>query len=162
MPCIVVANIIRIVIAWFIYPFSPGLLYRGCHDDVIKWNHFPRDWPFERGIHRSPVNSLHKRPVTRRFEVFFDLHPNKRLSKQSWGWWFETLSHPLWHHCNGGNCMPTCSWNNTKENGQNQLVSNHRIQQNAYAQFLEISLHLLVRNRLQLLRDRCCSPNRLR
>ena len=30
----------------------------------------------------------------------FDLHLNKRLSKQSWGWWFETLSHPLWHHCN--------------------------------------------------------------
>ena len=25
---------------------------------------------------------------------------NKRLSKQSWGWWFETLSRPLWHHCN--------------------------------------------------------------
>ena len=30
------------------------------HDDVIKWNHFPRYWPFVRGIHRSPVNSLHK------------------------------------------------------------------------------------------------------
>ena len=27
------------------------------HDDVIKWNHFPRGWPFVRGIHRSPVNS---------------------------------------------------------------------------------------------------------
>ena len=31
-----------------------------CHDDVIKWNHFPRYWPFVRGIHRSPVNSLLK------------------------------------------------------------------------------------------------------
>ena len=31
-----------------------------CHDDVIKWKHFPRNWPFVRGIHRSPVNSLHK------------------------------------------------------------------------------------------------------
>ena len=30
------------------------------HDDVIKWNHFPRYWPFERGIHRSPVNPPHK------------------------------------------------------------------------------------------------------
>ena len=30
------------------------------HDDVIKWKHFPRYWPFVRGIHRSPVNSLHK------------------------------------------------------------------------------------------------------
>ena len=28
-------------------------------------------------------------PVTRSFEVFFDLRLNKRLSKQSWGWWFE-------------------------------------------------------------------------
>ena len=30
------------------------------HDDVIKWKHFPRYWSFVRGIHRSPVNSLHK------------------------------------------------------------------------------------------------------
>ena len=30
------------------------------HDDVIKWKHFPRDWPFVWGIHRSPVNSPHK------------------------------------------------------------------------------------------------------
>ena len=30
------------------------------HDDVIKWKHFPRYWPFVREIHRSPVNSPHK------------------------------------------------------------------------------------------------------
>ena len=30
------------------------------HDDVIKWKHFPRYWPFVRRIHRSPVNSSHK------------------------------------------------------------------------------------------------------
>ena len=30
------------------------------HDDVIKWKHFPRNWPFVRGFHRSPVNSPHK------------------------------------------------------------------------------------------------------
>ena len=41
-----------------------------------------------------------QRPVTRSFDVFFDLHLNKRLSKQSWGWWFETPSRPLWRHCN--------------------------------------------------------------
>ena len=41
-----------------------------------------------------------QRPVTRNFDVFFDLRLNKRLSKQSWGWWFETPSHPLWRHCN--------------------------------------------------------------
>ena len=30
------------------------------HDDILKWKHFLRYWPFVRGIHRSPVNSLHK------------------------------------------------------------------------------------------------------
>ena len=30
------------------------------HDAVIKWKHFPRNWPFVRGIHRSPENSPHK------------------------------------------------------------------------------------------------------
>ena len=32
----------------------------GHHDDVTRWKHFPRYWPFMRGIHRSPVNSSHK------------------------------------------------------------------------------------------------------
>ena len=41
-----------------------------------------------------------QRPVTRSFDVFFDLRLNKRLSKQSWVWWFETPSRPLWRHCN--------------------------------------------------------------
>ena len=43
-----------------------------------------------------------KRPVTRSFDVFFDLHLrlNKRLSKQWWGCWFETPSRPLWRHSN--------------------------------------------------------------
>ena len=41
-----------------------------------------------------------QRPVTRSFDVFFDLRPSKHLSKQSWGWWFETTSRPLWCHCN--------------------------------------------------------------
>ena len=39
-------------------------------------------------------------PVTRSFDVFFDLRLNKRLSKQPWGWWFETPSRSLWSHCN--------------------------------------------------------------
>ena len=30
------------------------------HDDVIKWKHFPRYWPFVWGIHQSPMNSPHK------------------------------------------------------------------------------------------------------
>ena len=31
------------------------------HDDVIKWRDFPRNWPFVRGLHRSPVNAQYKR-----------------------------------------------------------------------------------------------------
>ena len=41
-----------------------------------------------------------QRPVTRSFDVFFDLHMNKQLSKQSWSWWFEMPSCSLWRHCN--------------------------------------------------------------
>ena len=65
------------------------------HDDVIKWKHFPRYWPFVWGFLFPP-----QRPVTQSFDVFFDLRLNKRLGKQSQGWWFEAPSHPLWCHCN--------------------------------------------------------------
>ena len=41
-----------------------------------------------------------QRLVTRNFDAFFDLRPNMLLSKQSWGWWFETPSRPLWRHRN--------------------------------------------------------------
>ena len=82
--------------AWHIYMHS--------HDDVIKWKHFPRYWPFVRGIHRSLVNSPHKGQWCGALIFFFDLRLNERLSKQSWGWWFETLSRPLWRHCNGTWC----------------------------------------------------------
>ena len=37
-----------------------NVLIHVIHDDVIKWKHFPRYWPFVRAIHRSPVNSPHK------------------------------------------------------------------------------------------------------
>ena len=55
------------------------------------------------GAGNSPVPGEFpaQRPVTRSFDVFFDPRLNKALSKQSWGWWFETLSCPLWRHCNG-------------------------------------------------------------
>ena len=70
------------------------------HDDVIEWKHFPRYWPFVRGIHRSPVNSTHKGQWRGALIFFFDLSLNKWLSKQSWGWRFETPSCPLRRHCN--------------------------------------------------------------
>ena len=58
------------------------------------------------------------RPVTRSFDVFLDLRLNKRLSKQPWGWWFETLSCPLWRHRNGlksWTCYPlSTAWRRSK------------------------------------------------
>ena len=51
-----------------------------------------------------------QRPVTRSFDVFFDLRLNKRLRKQWWGWRFETPSHPLWRHCIICQCTVEYQW----------------------------------------------------
>ena len=53
-----------------------------------------------------------QKPVTRRFDVFFDLRLNKRMSKQWWGWWFETPLRPLWRHCNAfdAQLLHSCSY----------------------------------------------------
>ena len=107
----------RLVITWvsfqtidnrrrmaFAWESETGYLFL-VHDDVIKWKYFPRYWPFARGIHRLPVNSPHKGQWrgALRF-LWFAL--NKRLSKQWRGWWFETPSRSLWHHCNANaRCM---------------------------------------------------------
>ena len=61
-----------------------------------------------------------QRPVTRSFDVFFDLRLNKRLSKQSWGWRFETPSRPLWRHCNGRSKdqqWPSHTWSKDQASG---------------------------------------------
>ena len=84
------------------------------------WKHFPRYWPFVRGIHRSPLNSPHKGQWG---GAFFNLCLNKRLSKQSWGWWFETLLCPLWRHCNEDVTMPQCVKQGTCR--VKEVASNH-------------------------------------
>ena len=58
----------------------------------------------------SPVTSEFpaQRPVTRSFDIFFDLRLNKRLSKQSWGWWYETPSRWSWRHCNAMSVIFHC------------------------------------------------------
>ena len=50
------------------------------------------------GISPVPGEFPSQRPVTRGFDVFFDLRLIKRLGKKSWGWWFDTPSRPLWRH----------------------------------------------------------------
>ena len=70
------------------------------HDDAINLKHFPRYWPFVLGIQRSPVNSPHKGQWRGALVSSLICPLNKRLSKQSWGWWFERPTHSLWCHCN--------------------------------------------------------------
>ena len=60
-----------------------------------------------------------QRPVARSFDVFFDPRLNKRLSKPSWGWWFETPSYSLWRHCNV--CGTLCSLMDTSVYNKNVL-----------------------------------------
>ena len=65
-----------------------------------KWKTFSALLAICAGNSPVPGEFPTQRPVTRSFGVFFDLCPNKRLSKQSWGWWFETPSRPFWRHRN--------------------------------------------------------------
>ena len=61
------------------------------------WKHFPRYWPFVREFtgHRWISRTKASDAEVWCF-IFFYLRLDKRLSKQSWGWWFETPSHSLW------------------------------------------------------------------
>ena len=67
---------------------------------VPWWRHQMGTFSALLAICAVPGEFFAQRPVTRTFDVFFDLRLNKGLSKQSWGWWFEMLSCPLWRHCN--------------------------------------------------------------
>ena len=67
------------------------------HDGLIKWNHFPRCWPFVWGIRRSPGNSPHKGQQCG--ALMFSL---TCTWKNAWANNCEAgdLRHPLWHHSN--------------------------------------------------------------
>ena len=75
--------------------------------------------------------------MTRSFDVFFDLRLNKRLSKQSWGWWFETLSRPLWRHCN-------VYINRMDESTTIDLQYTTKVWQKTYAYFMGYDVDLLA------------------
>ena len=51
------------------------------------------------GEFTGPCEFPAQRPVTQSFDVFFDLRLNIRLSKHTWGWWFETPPWSLWRQC---------------------------------------------------------------
>ena len=68
---------------------------------------------FVRGIHRWPVNFPHKGQWCGSLMFSLICALNKRLSKQSWGWLFETPLHSLWRHCNddsGWQAFENCKW----------------------------------------------------
>ena len=69
---------------------SPDPITR-LHYDVMKWKCVT-------GTLWGEFTNLSQRPVP--FDVFFDLHLNKRWSKHSIRWWFETPSRTLWRHHN--------------------------------------------------------------
>ena len=86
--------------------------YYSCAIGVLKWPYLIAWWRHQMeafsallaicagnspGTGEFPT----QRPITRGFEVYFDRCPNKRLIKQSWGWWFETPPRPLRRHRNG-------------------------------------------------------------
>ena len=77
---------------------------RHCHLTISWWRHQMENFSVLLALcaGNSPVPGEFpsQRPVTRSFDVFFDLRLNKWLSKQSWGWWFETPSRSLWRYCN--------------------------------------------------------------
>ena len=79
--------------------------FEWCRKSISWWRHQMETFSALMAIcaGNSPVTGEFpaQRPVTRSFEVFFDLRLNKPLSKQWWGWWFETLSRPLCCHGNG-------------------------------------------------------------
>ena len=67
-------------------------------DDVIKWKHYPRYWPFVRGIHRWIPFTKASDAELRCF--LWSVPEQTVVSKQSKRRWFETPSRSLWRHCN--------------------------------------------------------------
>ena len=92
------------------------------HDDVIKWKHFPRYWPFVRGIHRWPVNSPHKGQW--RGALMYSL-----ICTWINGWVNDReagdLRCPLWRHCNG--LIFFQHWDGTKNWNPSLLTTRRRV-----------------------------------
>ena len=99
------------------------------HDGVIKWKHF---------LALCAGNSLvtgefpAQRPVTRSFDGFFDLRLNKRLSKQPWGWWFETPLWSLWRHCNVDQCCYIFFAKKCEYQSYKSLMNGNGLSQNTF------------------------------
>ena len=93
--CLVLKKVAHVEFGWFVLGILPF------YHMMTSWNGsiFGVTGPLC-GEFTGPGEFPTQRPVTQSFDVFFDLRLNKRLSKQPWGWWFETPSWSLWRQCN--------------------------------------------------------------
>ena len=104
-----ITSFVLVIARWWIgtTPFPKSSWWR--HDMET----YPRYWPFVWGIHRWPVDSSHKGPVTQSCDISFDVRPNIRLDKHWSCRWFETPWRSLWRHV----CHVT-HWNARSPNGE--------------------------------------------
>ena len=96
---------------WYAEPTTVKSPMGSLHNGLVMWNSDYTWWRLQMeaffallvlcvGTPHATCGIPSQRPVTRSFDVFFDLRVNKRLSKQSRRRWFETPPSSLWRHCN--------------------------------------------------------------
>ena len=96
--------LVYVYVITFVYAFSSlrHVIIDSRHSKKSWWRHqmetFSALLAICAGNSPVPMNSPLKRQW--RFDVCIGLCLNKRLSKQWWGWWFETPSRSIWRHCN--------------------------------------------------------------
>ena len=85
-----------LLLYWYFAPIlNAYIVMTSSHGNIFRvTGHLCREFTGDRWISRTKASDAE-------LWFFFDLRLNKRLSKQWWGWWFETPSRPLWRHCNG-------------------------------------------------------------
>ena len=107
LKCISLAGILNICL-WKYTDMPPDIIL---DNSISWWRHqmetFSALLAICAGNSPVPGELIAQRPVARSFHVFFDLQPNERLSKQSWAWWFDAPSRPLWCHSNGLLMVPS-------------------------------------------------------
>ena len=81
-----------------------------------------------------------QRPLTRSLMFSLICALNKRLSKQSWSWWFEMPSRSLWHHCNGLN--KNLHTNSYEE--ETWIIFNNYFNANV---FIHVEKYVILRNK---------------
>ena len=77
-----------------------------------------------------------QRPVSRSFDIFFDLRLNKWLCKQSRRWWFGMPACSLWRHCNSSGLMPNrwqaITWTSVDKMPDNECLHYAKMSQGWY------------------------------